>query len=57
MIAATAKIHEIGGTFSSDRRQIFNLTVVYQTPRLSNHSENVFFVGLGSRRNLQRQVA
>ena len=34
--------NEIGGTFSSDRRQIFNLTVVYQTPRLSNHWENVF---------------
>jgi hypothetical protein len=28
--------NEIGGVFSSDRRQIFNLTVVYQTPRLSN---------------------
>jgi hypothetical protein len=28
--------NEIGGTFSADRRQIFNLTVVYQTPKLSN---------------------
>jgi hypothetical protein len=28
--------NEIGGTFSSDRRQIFNLTVVYQTPKLAN---------------------
>ncbi len=28
--------NEIGGTFSSDRRQIFNLTVVYRTPKLSN---------------------
>lgn len=28
--------NEIGGTFSSDRRQLFNLTLVYQTPKLSN---------------------
>ncbi len=28
--------NEIGGTFSADRRQIFNLTVVYQSPKLSN---------------------
>jgi Carboxypeptidase regulatory-like domain len=28
--------NEIGGTFSADRRQIFNLTVVYQTPKFSN---------------------
>jgi hypothetical protein len=28
--------NEIGGTFSSDRRHIFNSTVVYQTPRLAN---------------------
>jgi hypothetical protein len=28
--------NEIGGTFSSDRRQIFNLNVVYQAPKLSN---------------------
>jgi hypothetical protein len=32
--------NEIGGTFSSDRRQIFNLTVVYQTPRLANAWQN-----------------
>src|SRR3984957_5028966 len=28
--------NEIGGLFSADRRQIFNLTVVYQSPKLSN---------------------
>jgi len=28
--------NEIGGAFSSDRRQIFNLTVVYQTPKFAN---------------------
>jgi hypothetical protein len=28
--------NEIGGTFSADRRQIFNSTVVYRTPKLSN---------------------
>lgn len=28
--------NEIGGTFSADRRQIFNLTVVYRTPGLGN---------------------
>lgn len=28
--------NEIGGTFSSDRRQIFNLNVVYQAPKFSN---------------------
>ncbi len=28
--------NEIGGTFSVDRRQIFNLNIVYQTPKLSN---------------------
>ena len=28
--------NEIGGTFSADRRQIFNLTLVYRTPRLAN---------------------
>ena len=27
---------EIGGTFSSDRRQIFNGTIVYETPKLVN---------------------
>jgi Carboxypeptidase regulatory-like domain len=34
--------NEIGGTFSSDRRQIFNLTLVYQTPRLSNSWQDHF---------------
>ena len=34
--------NEIGGTFSADRRQIFNLTVVYQTPKFSNRIENIF---------------
>jgi hypothetical protein len=28
--------NEIGGTFSADRRQIFNSTVVYRTPKLAN---------------------
>ncbi len=28
--------NEIGGTFSVDRRHIFNLNIVYQTPKLSN---------------------
>jgi Carboxypeptidase regulatory-like domain len=28
--------NEIGGTFSSDRRHIFNSTVVYRTPQLGN---------------------
>jgi hypothetical protein len=28
--------NEIGGVFSADRRQIFNLNVVYQTPKFSN---------------------
>jgi hypothetical protein len=32
--------NEIGGTFSSDRRHIFNLTVVYQTPRFGNAWES-----------------
>jgi hypothetical protein len=32
--------NEIGGTFSSDRRHIFNLTVVYQTPKWSDHWAN-----------------
>jgi Carboxypeptidase regulatory-like domain len=34
--------NEIGGTFSSDRRHIFNLTAVYQTPRFSDRWTNVF---------------
>src|SRR5437764_11389484 len=28
--------NEIGGTFSSDRRHIFNATLVYEVPKLSN---------------------
>jgi hypothetical protein len=28
--------NEIGGVFSADRRQIFNLNLVYQTPKFSN---------------------
>ncbi|HEY7387840.1 MAG TPA: TonB-dependent receptor [Bryobacteraceae bacterium] len=32
--------NEIGGTFSSDRRHIFNLTLVYQTPKLTNAFAN-----------------
>jgi hypothetical protein len=28
--------NEIGGTFSSDRRKIFNWTTVYETPKLAN---------------------
>jgi len=31
---------QIGGVFSSDRRQIFNSTIVYETPHLSNRLEN-----------------
>jgi len=34
--------NEIGGTFSSDRRSIFNLTTVYQTPRFQDRWTNVF---------------
>jgi hypothetical protein len=34
--------NEIGGLFSADRRQIFNLTMVYQTPRISNAWANRF---------------
>jgi hypothetical protein len=33
---------QIGGTFSSDRRQIFNSSIVYQVPALSNRVENMF---------------
>ena len=32
---------QIGGVFSSDRRQIFNSTIVYETPKLSNRMENM----------------
>src|SRR5579863_1108352 len=34
--------NEIGGTFSSDRRQIFNSTLVYQTPKFSNRTLGLF---------------
>jgi hypothetical protein len=34
--------NEIGGVFSADRRQIFNLTVVYQSPKLADRWANVF---------------
>ena len=34
--------NEIGGTFSSDRRHIFNLTAVYLTPRFSDRWTKVF---------------
>ena len=34
--AATASPMKSAGLFSADRRQIFNLTVVYQSPKLSN---------------------
>jgi hypothetical protein len=37
--------NEIGGTFSSDRRHIFNATVVYQTPKLSNARLSLFASG------------
>jgi Carboxypeptidase regulatory-like domain len=36
---------EIGGTFSSDRRQIFNWTTVYETPKFSNHVTNLLASG------------
>ena len=36
---------EIGGTFSSDRRQIFNWTTVYETPKFSNHTVNLLGSG------------
>lgn len=32
--------NEIGGTFSADRRQIFNSTVVYRTPKVGNAWES-----------------
>lgn len=31
---------QIGGIFSADRRQIFNSSIVYQTPKFSNHMVN-----------------
>jgi hypothetical protein len=36
---------EIGGTFSSDRRQIFNWTTVYETQKYGNHFANAAFSG------------
>jgi hypothetical protein len=36
---------EIGGTFSSDRRQMFNWTTVYETPKFSNHVTNALASG------------
>jgi hypothetical protein len=36
---------EIGGTFSSDRRQIFNWTTVYETPKLANRTMNLIASG------------
>ncbi len=36
---------EIGGVFSSDRRQIFNWTTVYETPKLGNHVANLLASG------------
>ena len=37
--------NEIGGTFSSDRRHIFNSTIVYETPKLSNARLSMFASG------------
>jgi hypothetical protein len=37
--------NEIGGTFSSDRRHIFNTTVVYEVPRFSNRSLSMVLSG------------
>jgi outer membrane receptor protein involved in Fe transport len=37
--------NEIGGTFSSDRRHIFNTTVVYEIPRFSNARLSMFASG------------
>jgi hypothetical protein len=36
---------ELGGTFSSDRRQNFNSTVVYETPKFSNARVNMLASG------------
>jgi hypothetical protein len=36
---------EIGGTFSSDRRQIFNWTTVYETPKFGNRGANMIASG------------
>ena len=37
--------NEIGGTFSSDRRHIFNTTIVYEVPRFSNRRLSMFASG------------
>ncbi len=44
--------NEIGGTFSADRRQIFNLTVVYQTPKLVERVGDQVPIGLETRADL-----
>lgn len=36
---------QIGGVFSADRRQIFNSSIVYETPRLANRTENILLSG------------
>ncbi len=36
---------EIGGVFSSDRRQIFNWTTVYETPRFANRTTRLLASG------------
>jgi hypothetical protein len=36
---------QIGGVFSADRRQIFNSTIVYSTPKLANRMENLLLSG------------
>ena len=36
---------QIGGVFSSDRRHIFNSSLVYETPKLSNHMMDMVFSG------------
>jgi len=37
--------NEIGGTFSSDRRHIFNATLVYEIPKFSNQHLSLFASG------------
>jgi hypothetical protein len=36
---------QIGGVFSADRRQIFNSSVVYETPKLANRMEDLLLSG------------
>ena len=48
--------NEIGGTFSADRRQIFNLTTVYQTPKFSNAWATRLFSDWQNRADLQLQI-